>query len=506
MKFAVIVLIILALVSVICLFIGEFYPVKAGGPGWEEMWRKQLGWSKPVFDLFIFFKLHDPFRSWWFQTLLILLSLSLLACIIERLPIVIRSLRSSEPRDADAILKSPLNESFTARGKPEEVLKRIPGGFRYIRQKSGEEWRLTGSFASFAKIGPILAHTGLLCLALGGLIGSWLGFATQIGGLPGDIVNDPALTFQARVDSFRIEYYPLGIGQWVVVDDAFMGKIIEKGKDNHFTVETEASHGKETRTMEIEGSRLRNQYDINMDRGNIKDYITQLTVLENGKEMVTQKVRVNHPLRYKGFRFYQTSFDPDNPRVEATVDSAIIVIYALDGKTVIDTITVEGDKPSSLPDGTQLQLTRFLPDFRMGEGAPTSASAQMRNPAVQLEVTKDSQKQYHQWSFLKNPFMHTAQNATYSFQVTDIYGAKANLTYPTVLEVKKTPGTELIWLGFILVSIGMMLSFYVLPQRIWLVIRQSGSEKSEVIMAAHCQKSHDAFQHKFEGWVETIKG
>lgn len=506
MRFAVIVLIILAIVSVISMFLGEFYPVRAGGPGWQEMWQQKLGLSKPVFDILLFFQLHDPFRSWWFQILLSLLSLSLLACILARLPIVIRSLRTSEIRQSDAIMKMPLSRSFTVGNAPEQVLEKIPHGFNYAREQVEGETRLAGSFAAIAKIGPILAHTGLLCLALGGLFASWLGVSTRIAGLPGDVLTDPAFNFKARVDSFRIEYYPLGLGQYVLVDDAFIGKIIGKEKNNVFTLETEGSHGGAPQTMQVEGKRLRNHFDINMDRGNIKDYVSVVTIMENDREVLTTHVEVNHPLRYKNFRFYQTSFDPDNPRVTTSIDSVRLVAKSADGTAVIDTMTLTSQGSLRLPDGSEVAMADFLPDFRMSGGAPTSASAELRNPAVLFQVNRDDKELYHQWSFLKNPFMHTAPAATYSFQALEIFGARSSITYPTVLEVKKSPGTGIIWVGFILMTIGMFLAFYIIPQRVWLVIRGSGTGKSEVFIGGYCQKSHHAFTEKFERWVERMKG
>ena len=61
MKFAIIVLVILAVVSVAALFLGEFYPVRASAPGWEEYWQHELGISDPVFKILTFFELHDPY-------------------------------------------------------------------------------------------------------------------------------------------------------------------------------------------------------------------------------------------------------------------------------------------------------------------------------------------------------------------------------------------------------------------------------------------------------------
>ncbi len=206
MKFAVIILVILAIVSVIALFIGEFYPVRALGPGWEKHWQDELGWSDAVFKLFVFFKLHDPFRSWWYQLLLLALSLSLFVCIVDRFPSVLRSLKIGKTRPADQIESLAFSSKLKSRLSVQDILSRLPRGFRYKIEEAGQERRVVGTRGSFARLGPTLTHLGLLCLAVGGLTASFLGFTARVQGLPGDVMENPGFDFKVRVDTFMIEY------------------------------------------------------------------------------------------------------------------------------------------------------------------------------------------------------------------------------------------------------------------------------------------------------------
>ncbi len=45
----------------------------------------------------------------------------------------------------------------------------------------------------------------------------------------------------------------------------------------------------------------------------IKNYESQLSVLVDGRVEASQLVRVNEPMSYAGYDFYQSNFDPDNP-------------------------------------------------------------------------------------------------------------------------------------------------------------------------------------------------
>ncbi len=505
MKFAIIILVILAVVSVIALFLGEFYPVKATKPGWQEFWQQQLGWSDPVFNIAVFFKLHDPFRSWWYDLLLLTLSLSLFTCLIDRLPVVLQSMKVGTPRKSEDIAKKRFAAKFVSVKPAEEIVNNLPALFRFRKSRVENEWRISGLRGALGYAGPTLAHAGLLFLALGGLFLSLAGFKTTVGGFPGDIMTDSGFDFGVRVDSFMIEYYPLGLGQYVLVDDMFIGKIIGREDDDHFILEARSPEN-ELINLTAHKSRLSNQYDIEMDRGNISDYITLATVIEDEQEISKHRIEVNKPLRHKGYRFYQTSFDSENPRVEARIDSALMVVIHLSDDSLVDTVVVSSNLPHRLPDGSEVQLAQFLPDFRMEGSVPTNASASLRNPAVRLDVYENGEKLYHQWSFLTNPFLHTSPEAAYKFQAIDMYGFDATSTFMTILAVQKSTGSWAIWLGFALSTLGMILAFYQTPQRLWVVIKDRQDGVCEVVMAGSSSKNPNLFELKFDGWVQRLKG
>ncbi len=46
----------------------------------------------------------------------------------------------------------------------------------------------------------------------------------------------------------------------------------------------------------------------------VRNYKSTVTVLKQGKPVLTTLMQVNHPLSYGGFEFYQSNYDPKNPR------------------------------------------------------------------------------------------------------------------------------------------------------------------------------------------------
>lgn len=63
----------------------------------------------------------------------------------------------------------------------------------------------------------------------------------------------------------------------------------------------------------------------------VKDYKSILRVVENGKTMATKTIEVNQPLKYKGYVFYQSSYDPEGERytgLQVTKNPGLAVVYA----------------------------------------------------------------------------------------------------------------------------------------------------------------------------------
>jgi cytochrome c biogenesis protein ResB len=61
----------------------------------------------------------------------------------------------------------------------------------------------------------------------------------------------------------------------------------------------------------------------------IKNYRSTLTVVKDGRDVMTQEIKVNHPMFYEGFGFYQANFDPRNPNysgIEVVKDPGLPIV------------------------------------------------------------------------------------------------------------------------------------------------------------------------------------
>jgi len=62
----------------------------------------------------------------------------------------------------------------------------------------------------------------------------------------------------------------------------------------------------------------------------VRDYISELQIIENDKVVAEKNIEVNHPLHYGGYHFYQISYDAEAGQytvLEVTSDSGLVLVY-----------------------------------------------------------------------------------------------------------------------------------------------------------------------------------
>ncbi|OGS13917.1 MAG: hypothetical protein A3J70_09090 [Elusimicrobia bacterium RIFCSPHIGHO2_02_FULL_61_10] len=78
-----------------------------------------------------------------------------------------------------------------------------------------------------------------------------------------------------------------------------------------------------------DSSGVRYVYEYNP--GMIKQFESRIAFLEEGVEKFEKLINVNSPAKYKGYRLYQSGYDPKNPKfssIQISKDPSVIYIYA----------------------------------------------------------------------------------------------------------------------------------------------------------------------------------
>jgi len=314
MRFAIIILLILAVASIFNLFANEFIiPTSTNAEQAGMAYTQYYGPLKA--NVLVFFQMYNPYYSWWYTGLLGVLLLSLLICLIDRTPNLLRK-SFAEKYSTDTESLNMLKCCHEVVGvdlatKTEKVMKKFGYG---VRQKTeGNTTYIDASKFQWAHFGNWLIHVGFVLLIIGGAMIARGSYNVNTSALPGEFLVDSEdyWGFNVRVDDFQIKYHPLHIRQYVEIDGNIIGRLVTENADGTFDAETfTPSRGFLT---DIEPGRIVNRIDrrfngSRIDQVNISDYIATLTIIEKGRELRTATIEVNKPLRHRGYRFYQSSF------------------------------------------------------------------------------------------------------------------------------------------------------------------------------------------------------
>jgi cytochrome c biogenesis protein len=395
------------------------------------------------------------YHSIWYRALLGLFALNIIICTLERLSPKWR--RATKPHVA-ADPKSLLALKMNVRIKRTAPLAEVQSEVTHILAKARYKVRTATQDSRVAllarkRIGGIfgsdVVHLGLLIILAGGIFSGITSIRNQLALSEGDVKPVPKADFEVRLDKFTTEYYP---------------------------------------------------------DGSVKAWKSDLTVLEQKKPVLSKTIAVNHPLTYKGFSFYQTSYgwNWDSPAVEVWAKSKSDPAFLKKVTLKVGERIPLGDKGQ-----TTIAVQRFLPDFVIGESnQPENRSLQPNNPAALVEGFRGSDKIFSGWIFANYPDfaqMHAANEKD--------KGAETDLAFElkkfeagqySVLEAAKDPGAVLIWIGCALVISGLGLAFYWPAWEIKVAIEESQG-KVDLVAGGIAAKSREAFGAEFERIMSSLR-
>ncbi|MFQ5735227.1 MAG: cytochrome c biogenesis protein ResB, partial [Thermodesulfobacteriota bacterium] len=244
------VLLTLAIVSIFGTIVEQNKPVSDYVQAYGEKWTKFI----------ITLHLNDLFHSWWFIALLGALALNIIVCTFERFPPKWKVLLNHKPDkfDAKLIERFSNHQSFALDGSASFVRERVVKAFKKKRfaitevpSSNNGEHHFYAWKGRIGRLGSDVTHISLLLILLGAIVGSFAGYKGFDAVYVGSEMSVEGAPFTLRLDKFWIDYY---------------------------------------------------------DTGQIKQYNSLLTVVEDGHDVLTKQIWVNEPLYYKGYRFYQSSY------------------------------------------------------------------------------------------------------------------------------------------------------------------------------------------------------
>lgn len=399
----------------------------------------------------------NMYHSWWFITLLFMLTANIVICSLDRLPKIwkvakepIKPLSSeifnSMPVKRELMLKDRIDKTKTT---VESALKKF--GFKTNIQQGDGGLQIYAEKGRYSRLGVYVTHFSIILILIGAVAGIFFGFNASLNLLEG--------TTSAVAYMRNGKEIPLGFEIWC----------------NDF----ETTFYENTDTP--------------------RSYKSWLTILENGKPVKINgkeviEIDVNSPLRYKGITFYQSSYGFSPSR-----DSLFkFSVTSNEGKK--EEVGVKFEESFTIP-GTKImgKVADFSPAIGVDEAGRLFTYAEMmNNPAVFVEFTENGKPKYNQWILKRFPQTWRVQDGTVEFK--DLWG-----TQYTGLQVRNDPGVWIVYLGSLVMCVGLYAAFFMNHARIWVNLRDE-KNITKITIAASVNKNKAAFEQKLEKLIGGLHG
>ena len=398
-------------------------------------------------NLLIRLEFTNLYHSWWFLGLLVLFSLNILVCTLTRFtPKLRRAFRPSLDFEKKSLLVLKVNKRLkknkNLNQSRDELKKELASRHYRIKEKKRNNQvyflarrRMLGFF------GSDIVHLGLLTILVGGIISGMGGSGANLQISEGQILPIPKAGFELRLDKFETEFYPSGA---------------------------------------------------------VKDWKSTLTVIKGGKQLLTKIVEVNHPLSYKGYVFYQSSYGWDwkNPTLEIWVNKNS------DPEFVKKIELKIGEKVRLNDDGFEISALHFIPDFVITENNQIATrSLEPNNPAAFIEGWQREEKIFSGWIFAKFPDFNRIHSSRETDLKLELKGFKGNQY--SGIQMSQDPGVNFIWLGCSILMIGLFVAFY-WPAKEIKVILEEIQGRTELIAGGIAPKNKEAFVSEFKTLMVTL--
>lgn len=421
-----------------------------------------------IFDVLDIF---DMYHSWWFQFLLLMLTLNVFVCSINRLSATWKTVFTKTPSfDISRFRNLSGKQEFTIKRSSENlqeiyhplISNLISKGLGYSRVEQTETgFCIFAEKGRWTRLGVYTVHMSVIFLLFGGLIGSIFGFEGFVNIPEGESVNSVTLRKTGKVQHLDFE---------ILCDDF---------------------------NVSFYDSRARMP----------KEYRSSLTILEHGKPVLKKDIIVNDPLRYKGINIFQSSYGtlPPKERPGESPPSGEIALNFTSRETgMAYQINTTIGKPFDIPEGTGHFVIKEYRDSAMFRGQNIGKAF------IGILTPKDGNPlqillplQYPNFDKMRrgNLVISVIQKK----HDHDMPAKNQEPRYYTGLQVTKDPGVWVVYTGFIVIIIGFFITFFMSHQRFFVEVIKQGN-KSRVIVSGTANKNKLGMQARIKKLSERLAG
>ncbi|MGD9301660.1 MAG: cytochrome c biogenesis protein ResB [Desulfobacterales bacterium] len=411
------------------------------------------------FDLLGFL---DLYHSWWFQTLMLLLALNVLVCSIDRLSATWRIIFPERPKfNLSRFRRLEQKEEFIKKGAAEQLKTAyqaaIARHFPYCRiEKTDTGYAVLGERGRWTRIGVYIVHLSVICMLVGGVIGTQFGFEGYVNLAPGDSARQIQLRnrnetlqldFSIRCDDFKVSFYPSGAPE---------------------------------------------------------EFRSSLSIIEQGKVVKSQDIIVNDPLHYKGISIFQANWGPLPARPQnIPIPDELTLAFTSKATGMIYQKKVAVGQTVKLPE----RLGKFTVDefrsafnFRGQDLGANIVGTLHQNDGTAVKVVLPIQ--FPSFDKMGSIFDKMRKDDVL-ISVSDIKVPPVEERYFTGLQVSRDPGVWVVYVGFILIIVGCYITFFMSHRQVCIDIIESGSN-CRVVLTGTANKNKLGNEGKLKRLSHTL--
>ncbi len=415
--------------------IGTFIPQNQS----PDAYIKTFG--ETTYRIFFVLDVFDMYHSWWFRCLLVLLTINIIICSIDKISstwkiVFVKKPKLNIARFRNLSSKQEFTTSSSAKILLDRYKKNIAKKFSYLKvNKTERGFYIFAEKGRWTRLGVYVVHSSILLLLLGSLIGSMFGFEGNVNITEGDTTRtirlratgEPYnLNFGIRCDFFKVSFY---------------------------------------------------------DSGAPREYLSGLTLIENGKPILKQEIQVNSPLRYKGINVFQSSYGSAHPGAAE--------LNFLNNQTGMkyQKKAVFGQEVTLPENAGKIIITKFsrssnFMGHNLGEAFSGTLILKDQEPVgITLPVRFSGFDKMRKGTFIisANP-----------------------PPYYTGLQVTHDPGVWLVYAGFIAMIAGCCITFFMSHQSFYLEVTRKG-KKNIVMLAGTANKNRLGMKNKINKLAQKFK-
>lgn len=458
---------LLILLSVACM-IGMLV-MQSNIDGFDKYYLDLSPATRLLFGALGFF---DIYHAWYFNALLLVLSLNIVLASIDRFPKAWTFV--SRPKlDASAHWLRGQEQSATvalaedgAKGTAAERVASVfsAHGLRPRVTEKGGRTFVFGERAVWNRLGAYAVHVALLTIFTGGFLTAQFGFTGNLAMEPGGTGNR-IVERVLELDEPKLVTTPLP-----------------------FTVEC----------TDIQQKLIRKDGPITAD--NTLDWLTAVRIKDPVYGEREGLVHMNAPLDFKrgwwwdNYRFFQSSFTPNGKARTITLRVAPEA-----GGAAAQDVTIARDGATTLPDGTRIEFKDFSAKFSADQQQEQSEQVVYTNPAATLLVhPAGGGAPERAYAFppavAENAPIAKRAVGGYTFRLVDF----EKVPEGHVLSVQRDPGATVVYVGFILLGLTLCAVFFFSHQRVWALVEERGGGRYEVVLGGNTNRNKLGFEDRFK--------